>query len=134
MVTEQQKTALLETACRVRELAHAPYSNFKVGAAILTADGTIFGGVNVENASYGLSICAERSAVFSAVTAGATSILAVAVCTVNAVSPCGACRQVLGEFAGDIPIWLSDTAGNVRQTSLHTLFPDHFGPGHLPQG
>jgi cytidine deaminase len=133
MVTEQQKTALVETAYQVREMAYAPYSNFKVGAAILTADGRIFGGANVENASYGLSICAERSAVFSAVTAGVKRILAVAVCTENGVSPCGACRQVLGEFAGDIPVWLCDTEGNVSQTSLQTLLPDHFGPEDLPE-
>lgn len=132
MVTEEQKKALLDTACQVRDLAHAPYSHYRVGAAILTDDGRVFSGVNVENASYGLSICAERSAVFSAITAGASRILAIAVCTENGVSPCGACRQVLGEFAGDIPIWLSDAAGNVRQTTLYTLLPDYFGPEDLP--
>ena len=133
MVTEEQRTALLNAACQIREMAHAPYSHYKVGAAILTGDGRIFSGVNVENASYGLSNCAERTAVFSAVTAGAKRILAVAVCTDNAGSPCGACRQVLAEFGGDIPVWLTDTAGNVRQTTLHTLIPDHFGPEDLPE-
>jgi cytidine deaminase len=132
MVTEEQKQALLEAACQAREMAYAPYSKYKVGSAILTADGRLFSGVNVENASYGLSICAERTAVFSAVTAGATLIVAVAVCTENAVAPCGACRQVLGEFGGDIPVLLTDPAGNVRQTYLHTLLPDHFKPGDLP--
>jgi cytidine deaminase len=132
MVTEEQKRALLEAACQIRELAHAPYSHYKVGAAILTEDGRIFSGVNVENASYGLSNCAERTAIFSAITAGARRLHAVAVCTENAGSPCGACRQVLVEFAGDIPVFLSDTAGNVRETTLYALLPDHFGPEHLP--
>ena len=132
MVTEEQRQALLQAACQVREVAYAPYSKYQVGAAILTADGRLFTGVNVENASYGLSICAERSAVFSAITAGATLIVAVAVCTENAVAPCGACRQVLGEFGGDIPVWLTDPAGNVRDSSLHTLLPDHFCPADLP--
>ncbi|MGD8805644.1 MAG: cytidine deaminase, partial [Chloroflexota bacterium] len=95
-------------------------------------DGRIFSGVNVENAAYGLANCAERTAVFSAITAGAERLLAVAVCTENAGSPCGACRQVLVEFGGDIPVFLSDAAGNVRQTTLYALLPDHFGPEHLP--
>jgi cytidine deaminase len=133
MVTEEQMKALLKTACQVREKAYAPYSKFKVGAAILTEDGRVFEGANVENASYGLSICAERTAVFSAVTAGATRILAVAVCTENAVSPCGACRQVIGEFSGDIPVWFCDTHGHVRKNSLHALLPDQFGRDDLPE-
>ncbi len=131
MVTEEQREMLLKAACEVRERAYAPYSNYSVGAAILTDDGRVFTGVNVENAVYGLTNCAERSAVFSAVTAGARRLVAVAVCTENAGSPCGACRQVMSEFAGDIPVWLSDGAGQVRETTLYTLLPDHFGPEHL---
>jgi cytidine deaminase len=131
MVTEEQLEMLLRAACEVRDRAYAPYSNYSVGAAILTDDGRVFTGVNVENAAYGLTNCAERSAVFSAVTAGARRIVAVVVCTDNAGSPCGACRQVLSEFAGDIPVWLSDGAGQVRETTLYTLLPDHFGPEHL---
>jgi len=131
MVTEEQLEILLKAACEVRERAYAPYSNYSVGAAILTDDGRVFTGVNVENAAYGLTNCAERSAVFSAVTAGARRLVAVAICTENAGSPCGACRQVMSEFAGDIPVWLSDGAGQVRETTLYTLLPDHFGPEHL---
>lgn len=131
MVSEAQKEALIAAACRVRSLAYAPYSNYAVGAAILTGSGQIFTGVNVENAVYGLGICAERSAVFNAVTAGERQILAVAVCTVNAGTPCGACRQVLSEFAGDVPVWLIDRQGNVRECTLNSLLPDHFGPEHL---
>jgi len=133
MVTEDQKQQLLLAACQVRERAYAPYSNYPVGAAILTAEGQIFTGVNVENAVYGLGICAEQSAVFSAVAAGVQRIVAVAVCTENAGSPCGGCRQVLSEFGGDMLVLMSDTQGNVRETNLLILFPDQFGPEHLPK-
>jgi cytidine deaminase len=132
MISEEQRRALQREACEIRKNAYAPYSKYQVGAAVLTTDGRIFAGVNVENASYGLTICAERSAVFAAVAAGATKITAVAVCTDNAGSPCGACRQVLSEFGGDIPVWLDDNQGNLRKTTLYKLIPDHFGPKHLP--
>ncbi|HCB47991.1 MAG TPA: cytidine deaminase [Chloroflexi bacterium] len=131
-LTQQEKQALVDLANAARQRAYAPYSNYHVGAAILADDGRIFTGVNVENASYGLTICAERAAVFSAITAGARRLLAVAICTEYGGSPCGACRQVMSEFAGDIPVWLSDSTGKARETSLHTLLPDHFGPNHLP--
>ena len=133
MVNEDQKKQLIMAACEARKKAYAPYSDYAVGAAILAADGQIFTGVNVENASFGLSICAERSAVFSAVTAGVRRIVAVAVCTQNAVSPCGACRQVLSEFGGDMQVWISDVQGHIRETSLLILLPDQFGPEHLPE-
>lgn len=132
MVTDEQRDNLIKAACEVRDKAYAPYSNYHVGAAILAEDGRIFTGVNVENASYGLTICAERAAIFSAITAGAKRLLAVAVCTEYGGSPCGACRQVMSEFASDIPIWLSDSTGKAHETSLHKLLPDHFGPEHLP--
>lgn len=131
MVSLEQRDELIRLACEVRERAYAPYSNYRVGAAILLADGRFYTGVNVENASYGLSICAERTAVFKMVSEGRGEIVAVAVSTENAGSPCGACRQVLAEFAGDVPVWLVDGVGNGRQTTLHTLLPDHFGPEHL---
>ena len=131
IVSEEQKRELLQAACAIREQAYAPYSNYKVGAAILTANGRVFTGVNVENASYGLCNCAERTAVFKMVSEGIQELHAVAVCTENAGSPCGACRQVLSEFGGDVPVLLTDTDGNVRETTLYTLLPDHFGPEHL---
>jgi cytidine deaminase len=131
MVSLEQRDELIRLACEVRERAYAPYSNYRVGAAILLADGRFYTGVNVENASYGLSNCAERTAVFKMVSEGRGEIIAVAVSTENAGSPCGACRQVLAEFAGDAPVWLVDGVGNGRQTTLHTLLPDHFGPEHL---
>ncbi|MCK5922154.1 MAG: cytidine deaminase [Methylococcales bacterium] len=131
MITSDQKQTLIFEACKCRQNAYAPYSNYKVGAALLTANGNIITGINVENASYGLSNCAERTAVFKMVASGEQSILAIAVCTENSGSPCGACRQVLIEFASDIPVYLCDPHGNTRETSLHKLLPDHFGPEHL---
>lgn len=131
MVNEEQRTALIEAALAIRDRAYVPYSHYPVGAALLMEDGTIVTGVNVENSSYGLTICAERTAVTKAITAGYRKILAVAVATDNAGSPCGACRQVLTEFAGDVPVYLVDATGNGRDTTLHTLLPDHFGPEHL---
>ena len=135
MVTDEQRTALIQAAIEVRQRAYVPYSNYQVGAAILAADdspgGKVFTGVNIENSSYGLSNCAERTAVFKAVSEGYQKILAVAVATDNAGSPCGACRQVLTEFAGDVPIYLVDGSGNGRDTTLYTLLPDHFGPENL---
>jgi cytidine deaminase len=131
MVTDTQRDALIAAACEARDFAYAPYSNYRVGAAILTEDRRIITGCNVENAAYGSSMCAERTAVFKAVSEGSRQIAAVAVCTENGGSPCGSCRQVLVEFAGDVPVWLSDAHGNVRETTLHTLLPDHFGPEHL---
>lgn len=131
IITEEQRDALISAACEVRQFAYAPYSNYRVGAAVLAENGQIFTGVNVENATYGLTICAERTAVFSAVTAGQRRILAVAVCTENAGSPCGACRQILVEFGGDIPVWITNPQGAVRHSTTFTLLPDHFGPQHL---
>lgn len=130
-MTAAQRETLIKAACAARQAAYAPYSNYQVGAALLVAGGEIITGCNVENAAYGSSMCAERTAVFKAVSQGHRQILAVAVCTENAGSPCGACRQVLVEFAGDVPVYLVDAAGNGRDTTLHALLPDHFGPEHL---
>ncbi len=132
MISNAQRDALITAAYEARRLAYAPYSNYPVGAAILAEDGRIFTGVNVENVSYSLTVCAERTAVFKMVSEGVRRLLAVAICTDDGGSACGACRQVLCEFAGDIPVWLSDSDRNVRQTTLYTLLPDHFGPKHLP--
>lgn len=131
MISDEQRAALIQAALAVRAKAYAPYSNYPVGAALLMEDGSIITGVNVENASYGLSMCAERTAVFKAVSQGYQRLLAVAVATDNAGSPCGACRQVLTEFAGDVPVYLVDGVGNGRDTTLYALLPDHFGPEHL---
>jgi cytidine deaminase len=112
-----------------RTHAHAPYSKFEVGAAILASSGEIFVGCNIENASYGLTNCAERTAIFAAVAAGQRSLLALAIASPGAVPPCGACRQVLAEFCEDLPIILIDATGQEslqRKTTLAKLLPDRF--------
>ncbi len=133
MIDDATRDKLVAAALAAREFAYVPYSHYAVGAALLGGDGRIYTGCNVENASYGLSNCAERTAVFKMVSEGVREILAVVVSTANAGSPCGACRQVLTEFAGDVPVWLVDEDGNGRQTTLYALLPDHFGPENLPE-
>jgi cytidine deaminase len=124
--------ALVEAAAAVRKRAHAPYSGYSVGAAVLDGEGRTHLGCNVENASYGLTVCAERHAVAAAVAAGATELRGVAVVTASVppASPCGACRQVLAEF-GDFPVVLANPDGNRRLTTVSELLPDAFGPGVL---
>lgn len=120
---------LVAAARRVRAQAHAPYSRFKVGAAVRDERGRIHVGCNVENASYGLTVCAERHAVAAAIAAGATRLTAVAVVTaaVPPASPCGACRQVLVEFGDDeIPVVLSGPKGKGSLTTLGALLPGAF--------
>ena len=119
---------LIEAAVAVRRNAHARYSRFSVGAAVVTASGEIFAGCNVENASYGLTICAERAAVCAAVSAGHKQIVAVAVATTGGHSPCGACRQVLSEFGPTMEIWLvdADNPTQERSTTLDKLLPEQF--------
>ena len=127
-MTPDQRHSLITAACEIRRQAHAPYSKFHVGAAILTASGKIITGCNVENASYGLTICAERSAITSAVAAGEKDWLAMAVATPGGHSPCGACRQVIVEFAPNLPILLvdSDHPDKVVETDMTTLLPGRF--------
>ncbi|HYO25683.1 MAG TPA: cytidine deaminase [Lacipirellulaceae bacterium] len=119
---------LIAAAVDARRHAHAPYSQFQVGAAVLTASGEIFAGCNVENASYGLTICAERAAVCAAVAAGHKQITAVAVATAGGHSPCGACRQVLHEFGPAMGVVLVDAVDPARErrTTLDLLLPDSF--------
>jgi cytidine deaminase len=130
-ITNEQRADLIAAACEARQRAYVPYSHYAVGAALLLEDGRIITGVNVENVSYGLTICAERTAVFKMVSEGVQRFTAVAICTENGGSPCGACRQVMTEFAGDVPVYLCDAQSNCRETTLYTLLPDHFGPEHL---
>jgi len=123
---------LIALAIEARKKAHAPYSHFAVGVALLAKSGQVYTGCNVENASYGLSICAERVAVFKAVSEGEREFEAIAVVTENGVTPCGACRQVLMEFGGDIQVIVADTAGHRRVFALTDLLPEGFTPEHLP--
>jgi cytidine deaminase len=122
---------LVRQAIIARESAYAPYSNYKVGAALLTAAGHIYAGCNIENAAYGPTVCAERVAVFKAVSEGQREFAAIAVATVNGVAPCGVCRQVLREFAPHLTIIVADLNGNYRVLSLADLLPDSFGPEDL---
>jgi homotetrameric cytidine deaminase len=127
-------TELRAAARAARAQAYAPYSHFTVGAAIETAGGRRFTGANVENASYGLTVCAERTAAFAAVLAGAGSITAVAVSGPDGVtaSPCGACRQVLAEFgAADVPLSYARADGTWTDTTLGELLPDAFDSAAL---
>ena len=120
---------LIREAQRGRQNAYAPYSNYCVGAALETSSDRIFGGCNVENASYGLTICAERTAVFRAVAEGCHDFVRMAVVTQDGASPCGACRQVLHEFNPRLELILAIAAGSpYRQTSLEALLPQPFGP------
>jgi cytidine deaminase len=124
--------SLISAARSVQARAYAPYSHFRVGAALESSDGTVFLGCNVENASYGLTICAERAAVFAAVSAGVTRFRrAVVVSDVDPpAAPCGACRQVLAEFGLDLPIEAVGSKGSVSWR-LSDLLPAAFGPEQL---
>lgn len=124
---------LIALASEARAMAYAPYSNYRVGAALLTGSGQVYTGVNVENASYGLAICAERTAAVKAVSAGEREFVAIAVVTDNGGSPCGACRQVLAEFGPQMRIILADSAGKSREYTMSELLPDSFGPSNLPK-
>lgn len=118
---------LVDAATAVRSHAHAPYSSYQVGAAVQTDDGAFFTGCNVENASYGLTICAERCAVGSAIADGKKRIVAIAICTEDGGTPCGACRQVLAEFGDDIRVVCVDARGNVTlDTTIDKLLPNQF--------
>ena len=125
--------SLIQQAIRARESAYVPYSNYKVGAALLTTVGKIFLGCNVENAAYGPSMCAERVAVFKAVSEGYKTFEAIAVVTVNGGTPCGVCRQVLREFAPNLIVVVSDVDSNHQVFTLADLLPHSFGPEHLPR-
>ncbi len=125
---------LIEVAREARHLAYAPYSKYTVGAAVLTRSGKVFSGCNVENAAYPSGTCAERVAIFKAVSEGERDLVALAVVTSNAGSPCGACRQVFSEFAADdAVIVLAPERGTRRKKfTMKQILPDRFGPEHLP--
>ena len=124
---------LISAAKHARENAHAKFSNFKVGAALRTPAGKIFGGCNVENATYGLTVCAERVAIFKAISEGERRFDAIAVVTdTDALTPpCGACRQLIWEFCGDVPVILSNLQGKTETIPMRTLFPKPFDSSNL---
>jgi cytidine deaminase len=117
--------ALIAAAKSARENAHAAYSNFRVGAGLRASSGRIFGGCNVENATYGLTVCAERVAIFKAISEGERGFDAIAVVTdTDALTPpCGACRQLIWEFCGDVPVVLANLKGKVEIVAMKELFP-----------
>jgi len=126
--------SLVKVAALARARAHAPYSKYKVGAAIRTARNKIHAGANIENASYGLTVCAERTAVHAAVNAGDAKdwdAIAIVIAGDRLPSPCGACRQVLAEFAPRLKVILATTTGLRRVTTLEALLPDAFLPESL---
>mgnify|MGYP000867457187 CR=1 FL=1 len=143
MFNQELKKTLVESAFKAREGSYSPYSCFMVGAAILTADGRIFTGANVENASYGATICAERTAAVKAASSGARQFTAIAITGFSDdvppedrgyAFPCGICRQVLREFlpeSGDIAVFVALSPDDVFETTLNALLPHSFGPEYL---
>lgn len=125
--------SLIQAALRARERAHAPFSNFKVGAAVEDETGNIFTGCNIENATYGLTICAERVAIFKAISEGVSKLKRIAVVAETDVltPPCGACRQILWEFCGDAELTLANLAGRTETLSVKEIFPRPFDASFL---
>lgn len=135
MLSEALRKQLVEIAVEVRNQAYVPYSKYPVGAALLTASGAIYPGVNIENAAYPVTICAERVAVFKAVSVGEREFTAIAVATLNGGTPCGSCRQVLAEFGLDTIVIIADSGGQiVEETSVDRLLPGAFRPENLIPG
>jgi len=131
MIARYDAQQLARLAVEAAQRAYVPYSGYHVGAALLTADGTIFTGCNIENAAYPAIICAERTAISKAVSAGHRDFVAIAVSTPNAGTPCGICRQVINEFNGKLPIILTTPDGIAEETTLDALLPNAFGPEKL---
>jgi cytidine deaminase len=131
-LTNEMRTRLIKIALEARQLAYAPYSNYQVGAGLVTPSGRFFTGCNVESAAYPTSMCAERVAIFKAVSEGEHEFVALAVVTSNGGTPCGACRQVMAEFGLDTVVLIADTKGTLRQEArVSELLPGAFGPGDL---
>jgi cytidine deaminase len=134
-LSDAERQALIDLANEARRRAYAPYSNYKVGAALRTDSGRIYTGVNIENAAYPNGICAERVAVFKAVSDGEVNFDVIAVVTDNGGTPCGGCRQVLSEFGMDTVVLIADGSGRlVKETSVSELLPGAFRPDDLKIG
>lgn len=131
-LTKAEKQSLIDLANVTRERAYVPYSNYPVGAALRTKTGKIYTGVNVENAAYPQTMCAERIAIFKAVSEGEKEFEAISVVTNNGGSPCGGCRQVMAEFGLDTIVLMADGNGNlVKETTVKELLPEAFTPEKL---
>ncbi len=124
----EESKELIESAKQVREKAFAPFSNFRVGAAVKTKSGKIFTGCNIESASYGLTVCAERVAIWKAVSEGEKEFTNIAVVadTKELTPPCGTCRQIIWEFCGDVPVTFANLKGNVETVQMKNLLPRAF--------
>ena len=134
-MNDETAAHLVKIATEVRQNAYARYSDYAVGAAVLTQSGEIYRGANVENAVYPLTICAERAAIFTAVSEGQCEFKAIAVVTRDGGSPCGSCRQVMSEFGLDTKVILADVSGTIHKTTtVAELLPDSFGPQNLETG
>lgn len=131
-LTQQEKQALVDLANTARQRAYVPYSNYRVGSSLRTKTGRVYTGVNVENAAYPQTMCAERVAIFKAVSEGEKDFEVITVVTDNGGSPCGGCRQVMAEFGLDTIVLLADGNGKVvKETTVRELLPDAFTPDHL---
>jgi len=131
-LTDEERQALIDLANEARRRAYVPYSNYPVGAALRTKTGKLFTGVNVENAAYPTTMCAERTAVFKAVSEGEREFEVIAVVTDNGGTPCGSCRQVLAEFGLDTVVLIADGDGKLTwETTVKELLPGAFTPEHL---
>lgn len=131
-LSKQEKQALVDLANTARQRAYAPYSNYPVGSALRTRTGRIYTGVNVENAAYPQTMCAERIAIFKAVSEGETDFEVIAVVTDNGGSPCGGCRQVMAEFGLETVVLLADKSGKIiEETTVRELLPGAFTPDKL---
>ena len=125
---------LIDAAKSAQKNAYAPYSHYKVGAAVLCKDAKIIKGCNVESSSYGLTCCAERVALYSAIAQGHTKFQAIIVVTRNGGTPCGACRQVIWDLCGNIPIYIADEKGNIEKTTSAAILPNAFDSRSLKSG
>ncbi len=135
MARTEKFAALVEAAVKARANAHSPYSKVKIGAAVLTSGGSVYSGCNIENASYGLSCCAERTAIFKAVSQGHKDIVAIAVVgkSEDFTKPCGACRQVMVEFNPKMKVLRRGTDGFSEDATAASLLPSHFYPEELAE-
>lgn len=132
MLTSEMRETLIQHAVQARQWAYAPYSEYQVGAAVLTSSGKIYDGGNVENAVYPLTLCAERVAIFKAVSQGERNFEAIAVVTRNGGTPCGSCRQVMAEFGKDTLVLIADLDGKLlHEYTVADLLPDAFGEDDL---
>ena len=131
-LTNEERQALIDLGNTARKRAYAPYSNYPVGAALRTKTGRIYTGVNVENAAYPQTMCAERVAIFKAISDGEREFEVISVVTDNGGSPCGGCRQVMAEFALDMIVLMADGNGKlIKETTVKELLPEAFTPNHL---